>query len=60
MTPAKRAVRDLVVDIFSESGVCGGERISLTNVTPTLRTVPSKVLPPGTLPRGAEMRAAKG
>lgn len=60
MTPAKRAIRDLVVDIFSRSVAQGGDRVSLANVTPILRTVPSKALPPGTLSGGAEKRPAKG
>ncbi|MFW2829266.1 LysR family transcriptional regulator [Sphingomonas sp. ID0503] len=45
MTPAKRAIRDLVVRVMREVRAGEGGTPALNNVTPIFRAVPSKLLP---------------
>lgn len=49
LSPARRAIRELVIDVVKRNGEAwdrGGD-IDLSKVTPILRTLPSKVLPAG-------------
>lgn len=48
MTPAKRAVRDIVVDVAKQSAYNGAELFA--QPTPILRVVPSKLLPAEPMP----------
>lgn len=47
LSPAKRAIRDLVIDVVKRNGLSWnlGGGVDLSKVTPILRTLPSKVLP---------------
>lgn len=45
LNPAKRAIRDLMVEVLREKRAGAEDPFSLANVTPILRTVPGKVLP---------------
>ena len=45
MTPAKRAVRDLIVSVASEIKASEGATLASSKVTPILRVAPSKLLP---------------
>lgn len=45
MTPAKRAVRDLILSVATEVMERAGGQMSLTEATPILRMLPSKLLP---------------